>query len=491
MKITDPIIQTALLDTGNKELDCAQLPKAISEFTLKIKQKAEDAEDMLYRAMAASFAYQKAGWEAQSGTNVLRIRKATEEKLPYLNQKQNEIFSRLNQTYHLLAYAYQKAMSLGKIIAPEQLQFLIRRAYDTNNPRCNEERKSLAILAGNRGKWLLQYLGFEDWDKDYDEIWDTSSFRERKQILTLVRIENPSHALELLQNSWKSESASHRKELLEILGTNLSKNDEPFLKEIAESDRSVTVKDLATALLCKISDSYIIKRYREILLKNIKYDSSNGWSYKEISYTPEMSELGIEEISQNKNEKDGLFLLRQMAQKMPFSFWCELFGCSDEQAAKNMVQNPPFKKYFSLEETILNFNDGAWAYNTIIADQSYEKKDNLLGLLSPSQREMIKWNTERTEFNYIPESWCGCDFETWGPSFSSYVIGWISDKKYMYNYSDSTERLAIHLNPQVREKINSLTYSEEISPSVREFYIDTLKFLDLKTEIDTLFKENQ
>ena len=49
-------------------------------------------------------------------------------------------------------------------------------------------------------------------------------------------------------------------------------------------------------------------------------------------YTPEMKQMGLEEVSPNKKEKDEAYLLRQLAERVPLRFWMEFFQCPAEQA---------------------------------------------------------------------------------------------------------------------------------------------------------------
>ena len=87
------------------------------------------------------------------------------------------------------------------------------------------------------------------------------------------------------------------------------------------TDRSSNVKETARRLLCSLPDSELVKIYEELLRGKLHFNFLLGWSYDKIEFTPEMKKLGLEEVSSNKNEKDDRFLLRQLAERVPLSFW--------------------------------------------------------------------------------------------------------------------------------------------------------------------------
>ena len=257
-----------------------------------------------------------------------------------------------------------------------------------------------------------------------------------------------------------------------------------------ESDRSSIVKETARKLLCMIPDSAMVMRCCELLRGHIRHNMLTGWSYDEIGYTPEMKAMGLSEVSSNKKEGDSEFILRQLAERVPLSFWCEVYGCGKEEAARKFAKHPPFRKFLELEDPILNFSDGLWAFHTLKEDPSYLRKPELVAMLTPSQREEISWPETVRDFGFIPDSWYGNDYEAWGPKFSSSVLSWILKKDYLYYAADMAERLAMHIPSHLRNLIEAKAASSaEVSPSMNEFCSKMLEFMDLKSETDTLLNE--
>ncbi len=490
MNITEPIIQTALLGTANRNFTPENLPEPLEALVDRIREKSDDTEAFLYMAAASAFVYKRAGWEPAKAESLISTGTAPEEELPYFDKDRSLLFSRLQSTRYVLTYAYRQAQNSGKIILPEYLQPLIRRAYDHNNPSRFEERRLLKHLAGNRCFWLIKQMGLADQEDEQTNSWDTATHGERKDILSRCRRQNPVAALELLRKDWKGEPANHRNELLECLRTNIGKSDEPFLQEVMESDRSAVVKETARKLLCMIPDSKIVTRFCELLRGHIKYNRLLGWSYNKIEYTQEMKSLGLSEISHNKDESDSEFILRQLAERVPLSFWCEVYGRNKEEAAKKFAKHPPFKKFLALEAPVLNFSDGLWAFCILKEDPSYLRKPELVAMLTTSQREEINWPENVRNFDHIPDSWYGKDYEVWGPKFSSNVLSWILKQEYLYYAAYMAEQLAMHIPTHLKNIIEAKAASPTgLSPSMNEFCAKMLEFMDLKSEINTLFNE--
>lgn len=490
MNIIEPIIQAALLGTANREFNPGEFPEALEGLVRKIREKSDDTEAFLYKTAASAFAYSRAGWEPTRAEGLVPIEVAPVETFPYLDNERNRLFYRLQGSRYMLVYAYRRAQTSGKIISPEYLQPLIRRAYDRNNTSRFEERRLLKTLSGNRGYWLLKQMGLTEQESEKSDSWETATHGERKDMLRRYREQNPAAALELLRKDWKSEPANHRDELLTCLRTNLSKSDESFIQEVVETDRSTTVKETARKLLCMIPDSAMVVRCCDLLRGHLKYNMFTGWSYDKMEYTQEMKSLGLAEISQNKKESDSEFILRQLAERVPLSFWCELFECNPEQAARKLAKRPPFKKYFALETPILNFSDSFWAFWTLKEESSYLSHAELVGMLTPAQREEIDWPDQVKDFDYIPDSWYGADTEMWGPRFSAHVLSWLLKQPYLYYAADMAEHLALHLPSDLRREVEArAAAAAEASPSMNEFCTKMQEFMDLKTEIDTLFND--
>ena len=159
------------------------------------------------------------------------------------------------------------------------------------------------------------------------------------------------------------------------------------MEEVRGVNPSFTVRDEALRLLRMIPESRILRLFAETLKKHLHYRRLLGWAVDPIAYSEELK-LGINEVSSNKGESDSDYILRQMAQFMPLSFWCEFFDCDSRAAAQRMRKSPPLKKHIYLTDTILGYKDRDWAYHVLKDERVLQSPDlmQLVPLLSVEQR---------------------------------------------------------------------------------------------------------
>ena len=422
----------------------------------------------------------------------ITMNEAPDDSLPYFDRNIGDLLIQMvnEQNRYLLLYAYRKAVRCNKLIPPFYLRTLISHAYDGNNPDKHEEQALLSSLTGNRGRWLLTHMELPDWGDTGNETWETASHEERKRMLQRLRKENPGQGLALLQTELKNESAAHRDELIQCLRANLSKADENFLQEIATTDRSSNVKETARRLLCSLPDSELVKTYCDLLRGKLHYKMLLGWSYDKITFTPEMKKLGLEEVSSNKKEKDEEFLLRQLAERVPLSFWAEFYDCSPEKAAAKLAKKPPFGSYFNLCQPIENFGDNLWAYQTLKEDSNEAYASSLMGLLTPAQREEINFQTD-SKSNYIPESWYNADGTQWGIRFSTRALQRLFHSNYYYYPKEMAERLSLYFPPEMLPKVEQQAVAYDADHAIAKFCRLTAEYMRMKEKINSLFNDNK
>ena len=492
MNLNDHFINTALLGTANKELPLSDFPEELQNTFLELKGKADDAESAFYQMAALGFAYSRAGVEPQPLDEDFEIKGVSADEATYFSREAGELLLSLaiNNNRHLLVYAYRQAVTCGELIHPNYLQPLFTRAFERTNSNRKKEQRFLALLTGNRGRWLLPFMGLPVWGTKEEITWETASHEERKQLLLETRSQNPDAGLGLLQAELKNESAAHREELIRCLSQGLNKNDEAFLQGIVATDRSSNVKDTARQLLCSLPDSQQVQYYRELLKGKLHYNMLLGWSYDKLDFTPEMKKMGLSEVSSVKNEKDDRFLLRQLAERVPLDFWCEFYDCEPEKAARKLAKNPPFQVFFKPWIPIKTFNDSLWAYHTVKEKNDEEFVWNLIGLLSPAQREEITLESGRKDM-YIPDDWYNEDGETWGMKFSTFIFKRLLTLTYYYSFTkEQADRTAAYfpreMLPLIEQKMAAASEQDQV---VRHICRLLLEHMALKQRIDFIFND--
>ncbi len=143
-----------------------------------------------------------------------------------------------------------------KCLPPEILPNLLDLSL-TSNDLWGELRKSI----GSRGLWLIQQN--PNWDRllqqEVSTSWDLASNDERLKILERVRKKDPDRAIELLEETWASESVNQRIKFLRVLDQSLSKDLEPFLESLLD-DRRKEIRRTAVQMLSKIPGSSLSQR---------------------------------------------------------------------------------------------------------------------------------------------------------------------------------------------------------------------------------------
>jgi hypothetical protein len=198
--------------------------------------------------------------------------------------------------------------------------------------RQSDLREAIAKVLGKRGQWLAaqnpewNYVASED-----ESVWETGSKAARLMWLTKLRRQEPDQARQLLESTWKQESASDRTAFLEVLRTGLSMADEPFL-EASLDDRSKEVRRVTVDLLTCLPESRFCQRAITRIQNLIKLQSEGNQLYFTIdlpeAHTPEMLRDGIEAKSndnQNNQIGDRASWLLKMLTSTPLSFWNQPF----------------------------------------------------------------------------------------------------------------------------------------------------------------------
>lgn len=127
---------------------------------------------------------------------------------------------------------------------------------------------------GARGVWLAGMKPAWSWAlAPDDEVqgdagaaaiearWEEASSAERRTLLARARRTHPALARVLLASSFKQEKAEQRLAWVEVIGSDLTAEDEPLLAQML-SDRSMAVRTAAARLLWRLPDSELARTLR-------------------------------------------------------------------------------------------------------------------------------------------------------------------------------------------------------------------------------------
>jgi len=147
---------------------------------------------------------------------------------------------------------------------------LVPVALDLVQP---QRRNLLRPVLGERARWLAEHHAEWNWIledtvsrqarlEEWERTWNEGTFAERLAALHHIRSQDSTRARVLLEPGFSKEKVEHRRKLLEVLRTQLSVEDLPFLEQVSR-DRAEGVRQVARELLLQIPDSSISRRMRE------------------------------------------------------------------------------------------------------------------------------------------------------------------------------------------------------------------------------------
>ena len=494
MQFWNEIIHTALLGTEKKQLPVDSLPPALKEAAgLVAAQPDTDREEQFLQVAAATSNFRR------SGVNPLNeqaktISEAPPESLPYCSPRAAQILKDIlaEDNPNLLACWLECCNNAERLVLPELVSVLLGRGL---NDRKRIQQGVIAVC-GKRGEWLsgLNPAWASAAPVDDLELWQTGTLDQRKLILWRVRQEDPAKTRDWLQQTWPQENAITKAVLLKQLDGMVEPEDEPWLTTLLQ-EKNQKVKDESLKLLQQLPGSALVRHYEE-LVKHLIYLKKEkallGMVNKtvlhiEIPIVPDKGDYaqGIEKLSNDKLYSDGEFILLQLIERVPPTFWEEHFGLTPANvlaqfSGKNEKYLPAFAR------ATARFRDRNWAMTYLgTRDIFYEE---LLTLLSPQDQEAYcidKFKQYAEQIIAQARQWT----HEWSPELTKAIVTHTSKQVYQYNIS--FYKTTIHLIAvTIQTSLDSMGPTE---PQQRIYWTNILeqlkKLLDLKAQTLKAFNE--
>jgi hypothetical protein len=392
MEFWNDMINTALLGTEKKPMMPPAYPPELNEAARQITNQAglDKEEQFLQLAAVASNV-------RQSGSKPLHqpaanFPQAVAESFPYCSQRAVQILKDIleEECQPLVVLWLERCLAAQKLVLPEMIPILFNRAIQHK-----EIRQSVAKVSGRRGEWLSRFNAAWEFSNNTDEeqLWQTGTLDQRKAILKQMRGQDPARTREWLTQSWPQENANARTELLKQLDGTIEPEDEPFLLNPL-NEKSQKVKDEAIRLLKQLPNSILVKKYAETaepLITIKKEKALLGLTTKttlsiQPPLIPEKADYlpGIDYLSPNKTFTDGEFVLYQLIEHIPPTFWEQHLALTP----KNILDyfTGPYEKYVSaFAKAAAQFKELNWAKAYIT--QRDAANTALLQLLPLPERE--------------------------------------------------------------------------------------------------------
>lgn len=381
----DELIKAALLGTEKYTPAYDLADEALPQ---KISAQGEDREDVFLKQCAAAFLYAEAGTKAVARDFPdLRFRGETGA---FVSGKMHEMFRQAVQDgdFELLRYVTHFALAAGLYAAPALAPALLDIAV-----KQGKNGADFAAVCGPVGQWLCAFN--PEWARLYvpeaEEDFDTASLEGRKKYLTRLREKDPAQARALLQDNIKQESADKRAELLQTLQTGLSAADEPFLDEQLSTDKSKKVKEVAARLLTLMPGSRISNLYLEYWKTAVRIEEKRQLLsvkrkcvFSETALpAPELFQIGMENVSVEKNFPDHLFHIAQTIAALAPDTMATALSTDAGTLLDLLIKSDEGKRLFPwLGSCAQTFRHQAWARRLL-----EEKIDiELIDVLDPQER---------------------------------------------------------------------------------------------------------
>lgn len=261
------LIKTALVGTDNASFTPTDADE-LARIGVLLPENDESLR-VLQAAAAYSVAF-KAGYEPATGVPAA-LKPAPPDSKPICSVQTLSLLKQaMNGLYQprVLLECVRLIAQQGKYLLPyEILPELLTHAKNTPDVWAY-----LLQAMGERGQWLV--LQNPDWSyinqTPDDDWWLHGTTEQREILLRHLRQQAPQRALELLQQTWKTDDSTQKVKFVQALLISLSSTDEAFLEQCLD-EKKKDVRKSAALLLARIPHSALSKRMTERLTPLVQY----------------------------------------------------------------------------------------------------------------------------------------------------------------------------------------------------------------------------
>lgn len=484
-----------MIGTDKKNISADELPADLTEVAALINANINlDKEEKFLQVAAVAFNYRQAGVQPLLKATISLPVAADEEKkycsaaaVQALKDIQSE------ESTPLLQLWLQQCNAKQQIIQPELLPALLALGV--------QEKKLQTLITscgGKRGEWLSSFNEAWNFSKNQtaEQLWQTGTPEQRKSLLRDVRTSDPDEARNLLQQTWPQEDAGTKISFLEIFAVNINDADIPFLETLL-TEKSKKVKDEAVNLLKKIPSSNIVQQYQRVLQQSVELKKEKallGLSSKmslqfhlPATIDDTIFKSGIDKLSNNKAFTDEEYILYQLIETVPPSFWEKHLAATPENIINHFQKDTTGKKMMpALVLAIRQFNDSHWAFLMMQHSEIFYLE--ILPLLPLQQQEYYS----NKFFQEHPESilqYATQKKTEWSIELTKNIFRHIAKNPYQYNRSFFNQQ--IHLIPvEIVAELEKCTPAEEHLRTMWSNASDyIIKLITLKIQTIKAFNE--
>ncbi|MBX7242173.1 MAG: hypothetical protein K1X92_10525 [Bacteroidia bacterium] len=343
MQNHNKILQAAVLGTSHFFIEIGDTFEGVP------LAEAKTTEEKILMISAYQSLRNKAGYEPVDFQGETEFLVCPPETKPYISPQAAEFIS--GMFLQIKAGDVPVVMELleairkkGRILTPDLLIPVM--SYAQKHPVI---LPLLEATSGERGKWMGNFN--KEWNftnKDLPADWENGSHKERMRSLQESLSVNPKEAVKRLEETWKHETLSQKKDFMNVLYENPVPEASAFLENLIQ-DTSLTDTELRnrcihTALL--IPGSPVSARLAEYGKTYIQYKAaliSGGRIQLEPlkNLSQEMKRDGVG-IQVNPPYEASVFNICQLISLLPLHFWAQTLKVKPEDWVKVMKKHDHF-----------------------------------------------------------------------------------------------------------------------------------------------------
>jgi len=452
MQSWDIIINTAMMGTDKKQVAITDVTEGLAEASVLIHENtAKDKEEKFLQLASLVFNYRQCG--TLPAQKEIMIPLAPAEDKEYCNMAATQVLNDIisEQNMPLLRFWLQHCYEKQRLVKPEMVPLLLSTGV---------QQKKLQLLiagcCGKRGEWLSRFnpeWNFSSAQED-GELWQTGTPEQRKELLKEKRKTDPAKAREWLQQTWQQEDANTKTGLLELLSENIGEDDIPFLEALS-IEKSKKVKETAQELLRQIPGSATVKQFQEALKNSVTLKkgkallgmmSKTVLQFKLSLPNEDIYKTGIDKLSNTKEYTDDEFIIYQLIQNTPLSFWETHLETDPAVIIDLFAKDATGKKMIpALVMAIQRFRDKRWAL--FFMEHSTVFYIDIIPLLDTAKQELYS----NKFFDQYPENiiYYATQRETeWGIGLTKNIFSYAAKNAYKYNksfYSQHIDYIPVHV----------------------------------------------
>jgi len=494
MEFWNNIIDTALLGTDKKDLVAAELSSALTEVYKQIyTNEVLDKEEKFLQMAAVAFNFRQCGVAPLIKEEVV-IKAAVQEEKPYCNPLAVQVLKDIleEQSHSLLKCWLQHCSAKEQTVIPELIPALLQVGVS------QQYLRALVIACcGKRGEWLSQFnTDWQFYNPESDEvIWQNGTSEQRKKVLQQLRTTEPLKASAWLQQTWLSENANTKAGLLKQLATNLSAEDVAWLEDVLE-EKSQKVKEVALALLKRLSTSAVVINYWNILQKSITLKkekallglrSETTLQIRLSSPDESIFKTGIEKLSNINAFTDEECIIYQLIAAVPPQNWEAHFNSTPKEIIVLFQKEKWTQKFLpAFTKATVQFNNKEWAA-TFLQHGDELFSSSLISILSEQEQDEYTIKYFEKEPSTLIQLATRRAAE-WSIELTKTIFMYTAKNIYQYNrsfYNECIHLISASIVGELEEYTPDVAYYQTVWSGMSEYLI---KLITLKQQTIQAFQ---